>query len=517
MSRTIGRARPGPVMGHGPDRPGDPGGRGPGQTGSRRVWLQALLAVLALLAGAALVVGVDRLDVHGGTDVMGILGLLAGVSLVYLVCTTEPVYIFTLAIVLTPFAGNWQQLHIPGPAAPDRLLFVIGALSVLCRSYVMGTLPKPRFAAPHLLMALAVGYAAMSAVVWHNLFQKGPGLLLIETFGVLPFISFWLGPVVFPTDRERAILLRALVAMGAYLGFTALIETTGPSALVWPRYILDPNVGLHFGRARGPFVDAVANGVGLYVGAVASAIATYKWREVRWQRWLAGVICLLCLAGTIMTLERSIWISTAVATLVGLLASRRTRRYAVPVIVGLAALCAVAIFAIPGLEKNVSQRLSNPESLYDRENATQTAIAMIETKPLLGFGWNQFAARHDNYIRESPNIPLTGQDIVVHNVYLTYAVELGLVGATLWLLAVILGAGGTAITRAPPDLEPWRIGLIALLVFFLIGESAVPPTVFVNASLWLWAGVVAAARYPATAPEFVHRRREVAAATPGTA
>ena len=208
MSRTIGRARSGPVTGHGP--PGsDQQPRGPERTDSRRLQIQVLLALLAVLAGCALVVGARQLGAHGATDAVGILGMLAGVALVYLVCTTEPVYIFTLAIVLTPFASNWQQLHIPGPAAPDRLLFVIGTLSVLCRSYVLGTLPKPRFAASHAVMALAVAYAAVSAMAYHDLFQKGPGLLLIETFGVLPFISFWLGPVIFPTERERAILLRA--------------------------------------------------------------------------------------------------------------------------------------------------------------------------------------------------------------------------------------------------------------------------------------------------------------------
>jgi putative inorganic carbon (hco3(-)) transporter len=336
----------------------------------------------------------------------------------------------------------------------------------------------------------------------HQLLEKGPGLLLVETFGVLPFISFWLGPVIFPSARERAILLRALVVMAAYLGLTALLETTGPKSLVFPRYIMDPNVGLHYGRARGPFVDAVANGVGLYVGAVASAIALYQWRAMRW-RVVAAAICVLCLGGIIMTLERSIWISAGAATIVALLASQRTRRFAVPVLVGLVAVCAIAIFTVPGLRANVSQRLNNPESLYDRENTTQTALAMIEAKPLLGFGWNQFQSAHLNYIRESPNIPLTATNIVLHNVYLTYAVELGLLGATLWLLAVILGAGGTALTRAPPDLEPWRIGLVALLVSFLIGEAAVPATVFVNASLWLWAGVVAVVRYPPVAPDAV--------------
>ena len=487
MAAIVGRVRPRALSGREPH-----GSRPPH---ARRT--QALLVALALLGGTALVLGANRLSSNGATDVVGIVSMLAAVALVYLVCTAEPVYIFALAIVLTPFASNWQQVHVPGPAAPDRLLFVIGTLSVLFRSYVVGSLPRPRFGASHAAMALAVAFAAVSAEASDALFHKGPGLLLFETFGVLPFITFWLGPVIFPTQRERAILLRALVVMAAYLGLTALFETTGPKALVFPRYILNPDVGLHYGRARGPFVDAVANGVGLYVGAVASAIAAYQWRAMRW-RVLAGAICLLCLAGTIMTLERSIWISTGVATVVALLGSRQTRRVAVPVVLGLAAICAVAVFTIPGLRSNVSQRLSNPLSLYDRENTTQTAAAMIEARPLVGFGWNQFQSKHDAYIRESPNIPLTATNIVLHNVYLTYAVELGLIGASLWVLALLLGAGGTVVTPVPGELEPWRIGLLALLVFFVIGEAAVPPTVFVNASLWLWAGVVAVVRYPPT-------------------
>lgn len=462
---------------------------------------QLVLLTLAVIAAAALIIATPRLGSHGATEAVAIVGMLAAAALVYLVCTAEPVYIFTLAIMLTPFAGNWPQMHIPGPAAPDRLLFVMGIVCVLFRSYVLGNLPRPRFGASHAALALAVAYAAVSAMAYHSLLHKGPGLLLIETFGVLPFISFWLGPVIFPTERERAILLRGLVVMGAYLGLTALFETTGPKSLVFPRYIMDPNVGLHYGRARGPFVDAVANGVGLYVGAVASAIAAYKSRAVRWHVLTVGV-CILCLAGTIMTLERSIWISSAAATLVALLASRATRRVAIPVLLTLAAVCAIAVFAIPGLHSSISQRLSNPESLYDRENTTQTALAMIRARPLSGFGWNQFQSAHDAYIQESPNIPLTATNIVLHSAYLTYAVELGLVGGSLWLLSVLLGAGGTALTRVPPELEPWRIGLVALLVFFLIGEAAVPPTVFVNASLWLWAGVVAVGRYPPGAPEF---------------
>jgi putative inorganic carbon (HCO3(-)) transporter len=457
----------------------------------------ARVLAIALTAGAAAALAFGAAQLQGGavTDAAASVGILVAAALLYLLCSAAPVYIFTAAIVLSPFAGNWKYMGLPGPAAPDRLLFVLGVAVVLFRAYVSCDLPRPRIGFAHLLMAAALLFAACSALVYHDLLQKGPGLLLLETFGVLPFMTFWLGPVVYPTARERRILLVALVVLGAYLGLTALFETVKLNALVWPRYILNPYVGLHYGRARGPFIDAVANGVGLYVSAVASAIAARQWRGSRW-RWVAWAICLLCLAGTIMTLERSIWIATAAATLLALLASRRTRRIAVPLVAGLAALIALTIFAVPGLHASVERRLHSSESIYDRLNVTHTALNMIQAKPLLGFGWDQYQSSYLPYVQQSPNIPLTGTQIDPHSAYLTYGVELGLVGGTLWLAAVLVGVGGTALARVPAELQPWRIGLLALLAFFLIGEAAVPPTVFVNASLWLWAGVVATARYP---------------------
>lgn len=466
------------------------------------------------VCAAALLVGATRLSSHGATEALMSVGALALAAVIYLVCTTEPVFVFTLAIVLTPLSGNWKYMGVPGPASPDRLLFVIGIVVVLFRVFVVGNLPRPRIAGAHLVMAVATLFAVGSALAYHVLFQKGPGLLLIETFGILPFLTFWLGPVVFPTARERRVVLVALVILGAYLGLTALFETINLHGLVFPRYILNPNVGLHYGRARGPFADAVANGVGLYTGAVASAIAAYQWRGLVW-RVIATLVCALCFAGTVMTLERSIWIATAAATLVTLLFSKHTRRRAIPVMLAIAGITVLVIFAVPGLHASVTRRLHNPESVYDRQNTTQTALNMIRARPLLGFGWDQYQAAHLPYVQQTANVPLTATNIDLHSAYLTYGVELGLIGGSLWLLAVLLGAGGTAIRKAPEELEPWRLGLVAMVVFFLIGESAVPPTVFVNASLWLWAGMVAIARYPPLPPRTIwetlrERRRALA-------
>jgi hypothetical protein len=457
-----------------------------------RIGLVALLVPLV----AGLFFGATRLGSPGTTEAVEITGMVVAAAGVYLVCTTEPVYLFTIAIVLTPFASNWQQLHVPGQLAPDRLLFIAGTAIVLFRAYVLSDLPRPKIGIAHAAMAAAAVFAGVSALKYGTLTNKGPALLLVETFGILPFVTFWLGPVVFPTRRERAILLFGLVVMAAYLGLTTLFETVGPKALVFPRYIVNSSYGIQIGRGRGPFADAVANGVGLYVGAVASVIAAYQWKRPA-ARVTAAAIAILCLAGTIMTLERSVWIAAGAATCVALLASRRTRRIAIPTVAAVAAVTAITVFAVPGLHHSVSQRVQSRESVYDRQNLENTALNMIQARPLLGFGWSKFLADHTPYIRQLPNVPLTDTTGDVHSAYLTYAVDLGLVGAGLWLLAILLGAGATALAPVPDELEPWRIGLVALLVFFLIGEAFVPPTVFVNASLWLWAGVVAVARYPA--------------------
>ena len=120
------------------------------------------------------------------------------------------------------------------------------------------------------------------------------------------------------------------MALGAYLGLTVLFETVKLDALVFPKYILDPNYGIHASRGRGPFVDAVANGLALYTCAVACAIAVASWRE-RALRALAGAVGLLCVVGSFLSLERSVWIGVVLGTGVAMLATRGLRRYLVPV------------------------------------------------------------------------------------------------------------------------------------------------------------------------------------------
>jgi O-antigen ligase len=462
-------------------------------TSSRRSRSAAVLAALLALAGASAVamhLGLTETAKYGFVS----MGVVAVLAVAYLVWHAEPRYTFTLAVVLSPFAGNWQQLGISGELAPERLLLLAGVLTVLLRGPGIRDRPTLRLQGVHWLLALTALYAVSSAAFSGTLLQKAPGIELVETFGIFPFLVFTLAPVVFPTARERATLLKGLVGLGTYLSLTTLFEIAGPKSLVFPSYISNPNYGIHFGYGRGPFVEAVSNGFGLYVCALACFVAVRVWQR-RSARAFAAAVGVLCLGGTLLTFERSVWISTVAASLVLILTARSTRRLVAPALLAAAVLIAAAFLLIPGLSSKVSTRANNRQTVWDRQNLDHTALNMIKARPLFGFGWSRYLADNGPYIQQSPDIPLTAETKNVHSIVLTYAVELGLVGLALWIISLLMGVGGALLTRGPPDLEPWRATLLALAVFFVIQENFVPPAVFQNLCIWLWAGVVWAGRY----------------------
>ena len=236
----------------------------------------------------------------------------------------------------------------------------------------------------------------------------------------------------------------------------------------------------------------MANGFGLYVCALAACIAATRWRGP--ARVFACLVTVTCLVGTLLTLERSVWTGVVVGTVVTLVVFARLRRFALPMIVGGVVSVVLMLALIPGLAGHVQARASDQESVWDRQNLTVAALNMISARPLLGFGWDRFQDASAPYFQQSPNYPLTATNIDIHNYFLSYAAELGLVGVLIWLTGWAMGAFGALATRAPPELEPWRMAFLAIAVCFLLVANSVPPTVFQNEVFWLWAGVLWAGR-----------------------
>lgn len=452
------------------------------RVGSIRVGALALIGAGGVLFATRL--GVLPQDANGTALIT-----LAGVLLVCLALTVDPAWILSAGIVATMFAGHWQDIGVQSSFGPHRLLLAAGALAVLLRLPPARDRPRLELGFVHYVLAAAVGYALISAIWAGTIGRSTSQFVLLDDFGVLPFLMFLVAPLAFTTSRQRRILVGSLIAAGAYLAVTAILEQLKLYHLVVPSYIGDPAVGTHFGRARGPFVEAGADGLALYACAVAAAIALATWR-VKWQRTVAACVVLLAPVGLLLTVTRSVWIAGVAATVVAMVTTPGLRRFVVPVAVVGAGAVLVAFTVIPGLAQKASSREGDKTSVWERQNTTAAGLRMIETRPLLGFGWDRADDRLEPYFRQDPNIPLRGARAGLHNVYLQYGVSLGLIGLGLWLFGGALAIRGAFTGRTPPELRPWAVGLKAIAVaWVLVGLSTPASYIFSTIVLWTWAGV----------------------------
>lgn len=452
----------------------------------------AAAASLGLFAGA----WAGVVDAHR----FGLLALaVAGVSIIYVAWHAAPAYVFSGAIALSVFSGNWDGIGLPGGAAPDRFLLAVAILALLLGApgtrYVGTRGPwLPRIESAHWALGLTALYAAASALAVGTLATTDGAFRLLDRLGIIPFLMFLLAPVVFRTARERAILLTTLVILGAYLGLTSLFETIGLPELVFPHYIVDPNFGIHADRARGPLAEAEANGLALYGCGVAAALAAATWRD-RLPRIGAGLVTLLCAAGILFTLQRAVWIGAVLATLVALLSFPRLRRLAIPALVGVGTIAFVSLALVPGLQGAATTRVNAQKPVWDRQNLSAAAVRMIEARPLFGFGWQKFHDESPDYFWQAKDYPLGATNEPVHNAFLSNAVELGLIGTLLWMAALALAVGGAIFGRAPPALEPWRVALVAYAIMWVVVANFTPlERPFVSILLMTLAGVVWAGR-----------------------
>jgi putative inorganic carbon (HCO3(-)) transporter len=446
------------------------------------------LALPGAAALALLLLGWAALTANGWVFLVAILIIVGFGCVVMMVAQAGPALTLSFGLALMMFSGNWGPLGSPFPL--DRL--AVGA--ALAGALLRPDMRKAIFARakqPLSLLLAAVGIFAMfSALRAETLTNLTSDYALLDSLGLVPFALFVVAPVIYGTKRDRDILMVTLVAIGGYLGLTAFFEGLHLNALVFPRYILNPNVGIHFGRARGPFVEADANGLVMFACAVASGIALYQWRRER-KALLAAAVLFLCLGGTVFTLTRAIWIASLAATLLTLLAFRQLRRFFLPATIGVALLGVGALALIPGLAGEAEERSNSLRPVWDRLNTDAAALRMFEHRPLTGFGWYTFESEGPEYLRQSSSYPLTGAGLNVHNVFLSRLAELGAIGTLLWGLALGIAVLGSAIRAGPPELLPWRIGLVAIAIDWLIVANFVPLTYALpTALLWLWAGIL---------------------------
>lgn len=276
----------------------------------------------------------------------------------------------------------------------------------------------------------------------------------------------------------------------AYLSFIAIASLAGAKSLIFPSFILDESLGLHAGRARGPFLQAVANGVTLnLLGLIA--LNAFRRRRIR------GVVALLLLAALplaiLATKTRSVWLAFAGSVLLLLFRfpNRKLRRVCTGFVVA-AAMALVACVSAVDSDRSLTERLEDRSPVEFRIAVYQAGWAMFQAKPLLG--WGAEAMREELGKRISD---FHQEAFYLHNTYLEILVERGLLGLGLYLwLAVGLFLVGRR--RRLPDEDSfldedfrWMWPLL-VLVFLVNGLFVVMNYQFVNGLLFAIAGMLAA-------------------------
>ena len=287
---------------------------------------------------------------------------------------------------------------------------------------------------------LGLTLLAVTSVLGQPFDNQTWSLLAAKFF--VPFTLFHLAGLLFREERAlRQFELFALAVL-AYLCFTSIAFLVGAKSLIFPRFILDESLGYHVDRARGPLLQAVANGVSLNLLGVLALHAFLRGR----LRGLKAAVLLAALPVAILaTMTRAVWLSFAVSIgiLIFLSHNRRLRRICVGVtVVGTIALLIAVSFH--DQRKALTERLHETGPLDFRQAVYAGGWEMFLEKPFTGWGVNQMPAelaRHVSGYKQKELYP--------HNTYLEILVEHGVFGLALygWLMLSCFAWGAARFRR----------------------------------------------------------------------
>lgn len=390
-------------------------------------------------------------------------------------------FLFTMTVML--FRPADYRFH-----SYDRFAFVLLIFVVLLRSWTMrvpiriaGAVVWPVFA----LLVLAL-YDALSQ-------PYDP-----ETWGVLA--AKWLVPVglyvlaghIFEDARSRRQFeVFAFLVLG-YLCVIAILFMVGATEFIFPRYILDEGLGIHADRARGPFLQAVANGLTLNM---LGLLAMDSFRRHRLPKVPAVLLLTALPLAIVATKTRAVWLSFA-ASILWLMffsPSRCLRRTCLCLVLG-GGLGLIAMVGLGDSQLSLKERLEESGPVTFRLAVYQAGWEMFQQKPLSGWGSLAMQAELSSRISDFHQ-----EQFYFHNTYLEILVQYGVVGLALygWLIVGLFRLGrGRPGLHSPvgtfPDAHFRSLWPLIVVVYLVNACFVVMNYQFVNGILFTLAGMLAA-------------------------
>lgn len=373
---------------------------------------------------AALLAAVATLAAYRAGPVVPLLALVGLAAAA--VAATRPLVVALAAVAAIPADSLGLALGSAG-LSPAEALFGLAGLGWLARCAVERRWPGPgtRLDRPALLLVLAIV----------------PGVLLADDHAaVARILVMWtllgaVGALVAARGDARTVrwMLGLLAAAGAVSAAVAIVRGGGQ--------IGELQGDIATGRAVGAFSDPniFAALLALALPGALVLAATRRGAERLGALLAAGLI----VAGLALTLSRGGMLGAAGGMSV-LLVLPRVRAIAVAGGLVLAALLVFGANPVSGvaavdtvLERVVSIRSASESATDQRAELYRVTPQIVADHPVVGVGANRFSEVAPRYGLIDPTTGFTFDH--PHNVVLTIAVELGLIGlvALLWLVVAL--------------------------------------------------------------------------------
>jgi len=301
----------------------------------------------------------------------------------------------------------------------DRIVFGVLVFFVALRTMALrGKIPF--FAGLSLPMLSLVALAVFRAL--REPFDAQTWSIIASKF-VVPFALFHIAMLVFRGASQRRHFEIFVILALAYLVFIAIAFLADARSLIFPRFILDESLGFHADRARGPFLQAVANGVSLNIlGILVLALS-------RKRKTFVGLLWLVLPLAVLATMTRAVWISFAASTIVlGFRLIERRLQAACILLAVLGFLFGLAIsLSTHSLKTALWDRTGERGPVAARLAVYDAGWAMFQERPFTGWPaggmYAELARRMEGYHLRT---------FYVHNTYLALLVEFGVPGLALY-------------------------------------------------------------------------------------
>lgn len=357
------------------------------------------------------------------------------------------------------------------------LVFFVGLRAMALRSpipFFAGlTIPMLGLAALAMLRALREPFDAQ---LWS----------IVASKFIVPCVLFHIAVLVFRGRSARRHFEIFVALVLAYLIFTSIAFLANARSLIFPRFILDESMGFHPDRARGPFLQAVANGVSLNMLGILVLVLARKGKRYVWLLWLALPVAILA------TMTRAVWIAFALSAFVLGFRMIRRRLLAAIVLVVVASLLGGISLGVSNhsLQDALSDRTSERGPVEARMAVYEAGWAMFKEHPLTGWPAGQMYAELGRRM-EGYHLRI----FYVHNTYLALLVEFGVPGLAIYgiLFFNLFRLTGRSLANESATVAALRKAWPILLSVYLINGCFVDMTYqFVIGLLFTVAGMLCA-------------------------